>query len=53
MTDEYTRLLDVYLPIGAAVFALVAVLVLFAVLRFRTPPREFPRGREDSRSEYV
>lgn len=44
--DEFDDLWALYLPIGAAVAAIVFGLVLFAVVRYRRRGAELPRGRE-------
>ncbi|HLY51208.1 MAG TPA: cytochrome c oxidase subunit II [Solirubrobacteraceae bacterium] len=38
--QQYYRLFDIYVPIAIGVFALIVVLALFAVLRFRRRPVE-------------
>jgi len=47
--DRYQELFGVYWPIGVAIFVVVAGLLLFVVLRFRSAERDFPQGREESR----
>src|SRR3954469_20158300 len=46
---EYQDLFDVYWPIGVAVFLIVAVTVVYVVVRFRSTSDEVPEGRDESR----
>lgn len=51
--DRYQELFDVYWPIGVGVFSVIALLIVFVVLRFRSSSREFPQGKSHSKSEYA
>jgi cytochrome c oxidase subunit 2 len=46
--DEYQGLFDVYWPIGVGVFVVIAVLVAFVALRYRSSSSEIPEGRDRS-----
>ena len=50
---EYQDLFDLYWPIGVAVFVVIAALVVFVAIRFRSTGDEFPEARDESRAEYV
>jgi cytochrome c oxidase subunit II len=47
--DEYQELFGVYWPIGVGMFLAIALLVAFAVIRYRSSRDEFPGGRDGSR----
>jgi cytochrome c oxidase subunit II len=47
--SEYQDLFHVYWPIGVGVFAVVAVVVLFVLVRFRSRSDELPEGRDESK----
>lgn len=44
--EEYRDLFDVYLPIGVGVFVIIAAVVVFVVLRFRSDSDELPEGKD-------
>ncbi len=46
--ERFSDLVGVYLPIAAAVFAVVVALLVFTALRFRSQQDDFPGGRDDS-----
>lgn len=48
---EYDHLYDIYLPIAIGVFVVVAVLVAFALLRYRRAPERAARWHEANRLE--
>lgn len=51
--EQYQDLFSVYWPIGVGIFAVIAILLIFAALRFRSDRDEFPQGKSESHAEEV
>lgn len=51
--QEYQDLFGIYWPIGVGIFAVIAFLLIFTALRFRSKEREFPQGKTHSHAEEV
>ena len=47
--DEYQELFNIYWPIGVGVFLVIAAVIAFAVIRYRSARNEFPEGRDESK----
>jgi cytochrome c oxidase subunit 2 len=48
---QYQHVFDIYVPIAVGVFALIALVTLFALARYRRPPERAARWHEHNRLE--